>query len=88
MQVGPRSAIEATDWHALEEERFAATIAERLNRAAEENKFEHIVIAAPPKVLGELRHEYSKRLQGKILAEIDKDLTKLPVDQIEKHLVG
>ena len=49
MQVGPRSAIEATDWHALEEERFAATIAERLNRAAEENKFEHIVIAAPPK---------------------------------------
>ncbi|MBV9064186.1 MAG: host attachment protein, partial [Methylobacteriaceae bacterium] len=30
MQVGPRSAIEATDWHAIEEERFAASVAERL----------------------------------------------------------
>ena len=55
VNIGPRSAIDATDWHALEEERFAKTVAERLNRAAEANQFEHIVIAAPPKVLGELR---------------------------------
>jgi protein required for attachment to host cells len=86
VNIGPRSAIDTTDWHALEEERFAATIAERLNRAAEENRFEHIVIAAPPKVLGELRREYSKKLQGKIVAEIDKDLTHHTFPDIAKVL--
>jgi protein required for attachment to host cells len=86
MQVGPRSAIEATDWHAVEEERFAAAVAERLNRAAEENRFEHIVIAAPPRILGELRREYSKKLQSRILAEIDKDLTHHTFPEIAKVL--
>ena len=86
MQVGPRSAIEATDWHALEEGRFAATVAQRLNRAAEENSFEHIVIAAPPRILGELRREYSKKLQSRILAEIDKDLTHHTFPEIAKVL--
>ena len=86
MQVGPRSAIEATDWHAIEEERFAASVAERLNRAAEQGQFRHIVIVAPPKVLGELRREYSKKLQGMVLAEIDKDLTHHTFAEIAKVL--
>ena len=86
MPIGPRSAIDTTDWHALEEERFAATIAARLNRAAEENRFEHIVIAAPPKILGELRREYSKKLQTRILAEIDKDLTHHTFPEIARVL--
>jgi protein required for attachment to host cells len=86
MPTGPRSAVEPTDWHALEEERFAATVAEHLNRAAEENRFEHIVIAAPPKILSELRREFSKKLQGKIIAEIDKDLTHHTFPDIAKVL--
>jgi protein required for attachment to host cells len=86
VNIGPRSAIDSTDWHALEEERFAADVAQRLNRAAEESQFEHIVIVAPPKVLGELRQEFSKKLQGKILAEIDKDLTHHTFPEIAKVL--
>ncbi|MEA2834440.1 MAG: hypothetical protein QOG66_2642 [Methylobacteriaceae bacterium] len=86
VNIGPRSAIDTTDWHALEEERFAATVAQRLNRAAEEGRFEHIVIVAPPKALGELRQEFSKKLQAKILAEIDKDLTHHTFPEIAKIL--
>jgi protein required for attachment to host cells len=86
VNIGPRSAIDTTDWHALEEERFAASVAERLNRAAEEDQFEHIVIVAPPKVLGELRPEFSKKMQSKILAEIDKDLTHHTIPDIAKVL--
>jgi protein required for attachment to host cells len=86
VNIGPRSAIDTTDWHALEEERFAAAVAQRLNSAAEEGQFEHIVIVAPPKVLGELRQEFSKKLQGKILAEIDKDLTHHTFPEIAKVL--
>jgi protein required for attachment to host cells len=44
------------------------------------------VIAAPPKVLGELRREYSKKLQSKIVAEIDKDLTHHTFPEIAKIL--
>jgi protein required for attachment to host cells len=86
VNIGPRSAIDTTDWHALEEERFAASVAERLNRAAEEDQFDRIVIVAPPKVLGELRPEFSKKMQGKILAEIDKDLTHHTFPEIAKVL--
>jgi protein required for attachment to host cells len=81
-----QSAVEPMERHGIDEERFAADIAARLNRAAEENRFEHIVIAAPPKVLGELRRDYSKKLQGKIVAEIDKDLTHHTFPDIAKVL--
>ena len=81
-----QSAVERMERHGIDEERFAAGIAERLNRAAEEDQFEHIVIVAPPKVLGELRREFSKKLQGRILAEIDKDLTHHTFPEIAKIL--
>jgi protein required for attachment to host cells len=44
------------------------------------------VIAAPPKILGELRREYSKKLQTRILAEIDKDLTHHTFPEIARIL--
>jgi protein required for attachment to host cells len=81
-----QNAVEPMERHGIDEERFAAGIAERLNRAAEEDQFEHIVIVAPPKVLGELRREFSKKLQGRILAEIDKDLTHHTFPEIAKVL--
>jgi protein required for attachment to host cells len=83
---GPRNATYAADWHALEEEHFSVTVAERLNRAAEAGEFTHIVIVAPPKVLGALRPEFSKKTRGMILAEIDKDLTHHTIPEIEKIL--
>jgi protein required for attachment to host cells len=81
-----QSAVEPMERHGIDEQRFAAGIAERLNRAAEEDQFEQIVIVAPPKVLGELRREFSKKLQGKIVAEIDKDLTHHTFPEIAKIL--
>jgi len=35
-----------------------------------------------------MRHAYTDRLRGAIHAEIDKDLTALPLHEIERHLVG
>ena len=45
---GARSAVGDTDWHEVEEERFARAIAERINAGAEANEFSEIVIVAPP----------------------------------------
>ena len=35
-----------------------------------------------------IRHAYSHALRGAMRAEIDKDLVKNPVHDIEKHLTG
>jgi protein required for attachment to host cells len=35
-----------------------------------------------------LRQAYSTPLRAAVRAEIDKDLVKLPVHEIEKHLAG
>ena len=43
-----------TDWHQIEEDRFAAALAGEINTAAEENAFREIVIVAPPKCLAEI----------------------------------
>jgi protein required for attachment to host cells len=83
-----RSSVENTDWHQLEEERFAVAMAEQINKAAHAGAFDHIVIVAPPKILGDLRREFSKTTEAKILAELNKDLTHHQIDEIEKILLA
>ncbi|WP_116092051.1 host attachment family protein [Sphingomonas crusticola] len=83
--AGGSTAGEA-DFHQQAEDRFAAEAAERINRAALANQFEKLIIVAPPKTLGELRKHYHKQVEGKIAAEIAKDLTGHPVDKIESIL--
>jgi len=45
-----------------------------------------LVIAAPPKTLADLRRWVPPEVKAKIVAEIDKDLTKHPVRDIERHI--
>ncbi|MCE7029922.1 host attachment family protein [Jiella avicenniae] len=85
---GHRSAVEDTDWHRLEKERFAAEIADILYRMAHRGRFEKIVIAAPPRILGEMRQHYHKEVVARIVGEVDKDFTNHPLDQIEKRLAA
>ncbi|SFE80618.1 host attachment family protein [Roseivivax sediminis] len=80
------SAVEDTDWHELAKERFADDLAGILFRQAEKHKFERIVIAAAPQVLGALRDKLHKEVQWRVVAEVDKNLTNHPVDQIESLL--
>ena len=83
-----RSAVQETDWHRVEKQRFAKDIADRLHNQAMKGSFEQLVIVAPPAVLGDMRKELHKDVQDRIIAEIAKDLTKHPVDQIEKLVLG
>lgn len=83
---GGRSSMETTDWHDLEEERFAISVAEDLNKASEDGAFKHLVVVAPPRVLADLRTHFSKGVQGKIAFEMNKDLTHHPIPEIEKLL--
>lgn len=82
-----RSAVENTDWHSIEKERFAREIADRLYRFAHAGRFEELILVAPPQVLGEMRKELHPEVTGRIVAEMPKDLTKHPVDKIEELLL-
>lgn len=74
-----RSAMEQTDFHQLEEDSFARDIAGLLDRLAEADTFAKLVVVAPPRTLAELRRHFGKAVTSRIVAEIDKDLTKHPV---------
>ena len=84
----PQRAIGETDWHELEKERFAASIAEHINKAAQSEAFKQLIIVAPPKILGDLRHEFTKETKTKITAEIPKDLTHHTIAEIEALLMA
>jgi protein required for attachment to host cells len=83
-----RSAVEQTDWHWLEEQKFATTIAAALYRAALDNRFSELVIVAPPKILGVLRQNLHKMVADRVTGELPKTLTTSPVDQIKRLLAA
>ena len=67
----------------IEKERFAREISDRLYKFAHQGRFQSLVLVAPPHVLGDLRKELHQEVSSRIIAEVAKDLTKHPVDQIE-----
>lgn len=83
-----RSGVEQTDWHTLEEHRFAKEVAASLERYVQEKETRKLVIVAPARALGDLRRAMRDDIKTRIVAEIDKDLTKHPVAEIEKHLLA
>lgn len=80
------SAYSETDFHQLEEDRFAHEAAELLRKRALANQIESLIIVAPPKTLGEMRKHYHKEVESRIAGEVAKDLTNMPVPEIEKVL--
>ena len=81
-----RSSVSQTDWHDLEEHKFAHEVAATLEKVVRERKVEHLIVVAPPRTLADLRKAFHDDVKKKIVAELDKDLTKHPVYDIEKHL--
>jgi protein required for attachment to host cells len=78
-----RGAIEQTDWHAMAERRFADEVASALDAIG---SVPALVVVAPPRTLAALRLALSERLRRVVIAEVDKDLTKHTVREIQRHL--
>ena len=77
-----------TDPVEVRETRFMKTMADRLDAKLREGTFDRLVIAAAPEALGEIRPQLSKQVQEKIVAELPKDLTRMPTDKLESHFDG
>lgn len=80
------SAVTQTDWHNQAEQAFLTQLAEKLDAAVTAGKMKSIILAASPRALGMIRPAYSHALRAAVRAEVDKDLVKLPIHEIEKHL--
>jgi protein required for attachment to host cells len=83
-----RSAIEQTDWHEDSERAFLKTLAERLTVAVTTGETSALTMVAPPRALGMIRADYSLVVRKALHGEVDKDLVKLPVYEIEKQLLA
>ncbi|AKI01591.1 protein required for attachment to host cells [Hoeflea sp. IMCC20628] len=83
-----RSAVQETDWHRLAKHEFAHEVAAVLEKNAQADRFNQLIVVAPPVVLGELRKSMTKAVSDRIVAEEAKDLTRHPVRDIEKMLFG
>lgn len=81
-----RSAVQDTDWHRVQKERFADEIAERLYGFAHHGDYQKLILIAPPVVLGEMRRKLHKEVADRLVAEIPKTLTNHPVPEIERLL--
>ncbi len=86
--VGPgRSAVGQTDWHDQAEAKFLKELIEKIHLAVHGGETSELVIVAPPRALGMIRAHYTPAIKQALQKEIDKDLVKIPVDQIEKQLL-
>jgi protein required for attachment to host cells len=85
---GHGGSMTEVDFHQLEEDRFAADTAEMLKERALRNEFESLVVVAPPRTLGELRKHYHKEVERRLVGEVSKDLTNVPVAEIERILLA
>ncbi|MBB6303778.1 host attachment protein [Rhizobium leucaenae] len=83
---GARSAVEAVDLHEKAEEDFLAATAAQLDAFVHDGTISHLTLIAPPKALGILRKHIGPSGRAAITAELAKDLTKLPIDEIETRL--
>ena len=84
---GARPAMEApTDPADKEEERFARELADHLQRARHEGRFDQLVVSAPPRFLGRLRGHLHATVAGAVLAEVQRDYENASPAEVEKRL--
>ena len=76
------SAIEQTDYHQQQEQRFAAEIAELLYKLEHAGRFHDLVVVAPPKMLGDLRAKFHPKVAGAVVGELPRDLTAYSAPEI------
>ncbi len=75
-----------SDGTRLDEATFAKQLAHRLNEAALRQEFEHLVLVADPRTLGQMRPLLHKEVGQRMVAEVPKTLTRSPLEDIEQAL--
>ena len=78
-----RPAMEETDFHQLEEDRWIKEAAEELKKRALRNDYDALAIVAPPKALGVLKKGLHKEVERRIVCTVNKEMSGRPIPDIE-----
>jgi protein required for attachment to host cells len=73
------------DLHRADKRSFVHEVAAAVNEANTHDEFDCLVLVAPVHVLDELRHALDSPTQRKIVAQLQKDLTKVPDADLKEH---
>ena len=66
---------------------FTRDLAQWLEKTYDDGAFDKLIIAAAPRMLGNLRKASTSNLRTAIISEINKDLTGHPEDALRKELL-
>ena len=86
--AGPaRSAIEPhSDPHRQLKRNFVHRLADALADGSRDRAYDRLILVAAPSALGDLRAALSPEVRAKVVAEVPKDLTKVPDTAVAEHL--
>ena len=82
-----RDTYDKADPRRLNEDHFVAQAASALARLAKTHKGDLIVVAPPP-ALGVLRRHYDPSVKQRMIAEIPKDFSNHPVQEIARLIMA
>jgi protein required for attachment to host cells len=69
-----------------EERRFVHLLVQTLERGVAESHFRHLVLVAPPRLLGMLRESLPRGLEGRLRASTAKDWGHVPDAELPPHV--
>jgi len=70
-----------------EAERFAHLLDEYLNNAVQQAAFDHLVLVAPPHMLGVLREKLKNPVASRLRTTVNKDLAMLGAAEVRERLL-
>lgn len=76
----------ATDPGRHHQKAFAAEIATILDQRLNNKEFQQLVVIAAPKMLGDLRAALGENIRKLVIAELDKDLSKLTIQDLARRV--
>lgn len=81
---GGQSFAPRTDLHEYQKQMFAKELCNLLEEAGSD--FDEVILISPPKILGSIRANMSKKIKDKTVHEIGKDVTKLKQHELEGYM--
>lgn len=84
--IGGHAYDPSSDPKEHEASNFSHSIAQHLETARSENKFDQLVIIAEPSFLGMLRNNLSEQVKKVVCLELDKEITTQSATEIREYL--
>lgn len=82
------SKQQKSDPHELAEQAFSRKVIDKLERAANMNVFEKLMVVSDPRTMGRLRSLMSKQLRNHVTCEVNLDLVGLSLEKLEKRVLA